>query len=217
VEKEVGKVTTEMQVGVPVEMPPLERLEPVHTKGLRATIGTLRLLLGWTFLWAFLDKAFALGFATGRNVETGAITFFGQNQAWFNGGSPTRGVFAYALHAGPFQGFYENLGNYQMTAQGPTAAPPEWINVVYMVSMLLIGLGLITGVMTRLAAVGGIIWMVIFYTATAIWPDNNPFLDEHIVYSVLLVALIFANAGRYLGLGKFWQQVGFVKDRRWLY
>jgi hypothetical protein len=35
--------------------------------------GMLRIALGWTFLWAFLDKAFALGFATGRNPETGAI------------------------------------------------------------------------------------------------------------------------------------------------
>ena len=71
--------------------------------------------------------------------------------------------------------------------------------------------------MTRLAAAGGIIWMAIFYTATAIWPENNPFVDEHVVYIVVLVGLILANAGRYYGLGKIWQRYGFVKNRAYLY
>ena len=199
-----------------LDMPPVERLEPVHTRGLQAVMGILRLLLGWTFLWAFLDKAFGLGFSTGRDPVTGAITFFGEGQAWFNGGSPTEGVFAYALHAGPFQGLYEGLGNVTMTAQGPAAAPPAWIDAVYMISMLLIGIGLMTGVMTRIAAVGGIAWMAIFYTATAIWPEHNPGVDEHVVEAVVLVALILANAGRYLGFGRAWQRLGFVRGRAWL-
>jgi thiosulfate dehydrogenase [quinone] large subunit len=59
--------------------------------------------------------------------------------------------------------------------------------------------------------------VVIFYLATAIWPENNPFVDEHVVYAMVLVGLILANAGRYWGLGKIWQRVGFVQDRRWLY
>ena len=52
---------------------------------------------------------------------------------------------------------------------------------VYMVALLLIGLGLITGVMTRIAAVGGIAWLAIFYLGTAIWPEHNPFPDDHVV------------------------------------
>src|SRR3972149_10323627 len=47
-----------------------------------------RILLGWVFLWAFLDKAFALGFSTGRNPETGAVDLFGEGAAWLNGGGP---------------------------------------------------------------------------------------------------------------------------------
>ena len=54
-------------------------------------------------------------------------------------------------------------------------------------------------------------------TATAILPEHNPFLDDHVVYAVILVGLILANAGRYYGLGKVWQRVGFVKDRKYLY
>ena len=40
-----------------LEIPALERLEPIHTKGLQRVFGALRLAMGWTFLWAFLDKA----------------------------------------------------------------------------------------------------------------------------------------------------------------
>jgi thiosulfate dehydrogenase [quinone] large subunit len=102
-----------------------------------------------------------------------------------------------------------------MTQAGPAVDP--WIDWVFMASMLLIGLGLLTGVMTRLAAVGGIVWLAVFYLGTAIWPENNPFVDEHVIYAVVLIALIFANAGRYWGLGKVWQRLDAVKNRRYLY
>ena len=51
--------------------------------------GLLRIAMGWTFFWAFLDKAFALGFATGRNPDTGAIDFFGK-AAWYSRWFPDR-------------------------------------------------------------------------------------------------------------------------------
>ena len=199
-----------------IQIPEVERLEPVHTIGLKRVFALMRVALGFTFLWAFLDKALALGFSTGRDPVTGVVDYFG-NAAWINGGSPTKGVFAYALNAGWFTGFYEGLGNVTMTAQGPVANPSVWIDVVYMVSMLLIGLGLITGVMTRLAAAGGLVWVAIFYTATAIWPEHNPVVDEHVLQALILVGLILANAGRYYGLGNIWQRFGFVRDRKYLY
>jgi thiosulfate dehydrogenase (quinone) large subunit len=71
--------------------------------------------------------------------------------------------------------------------------------------------------MTRIAAAGGIVWMAIFYTATSIWPENNPVVDDHIVEAVVLVALILANAGRYYGLGKIWQRFAYVKAHPVLY
>jgi thiosulfate dehydrogenase [quinone] large subunit len=157
----------------------------------------LRVLMGATFLWAFLDKAFALGFSTGRNPETGAIDFFGDS-AWINGGSPTDGVLMYALK-GPFKGLYDGL------------AGLAWVEWVYMLSMLLIGLGLIFGIGTRLAALGGIVWMTIFYTATAIWPEHNPFIDDHVIYAIVLAGIAYVGAGRYYGLGEFWERLPLVK------
>jgi thiosulfate dehydrogenase [quinone] large subunit len=179
--------------------------------GLGVVMGLLRLALGWTFLWAFLDKAFALGFSTGRvvNEETGASTidFFG-DAAWINGGSPTAGVLGFAMK-GPFTDFYQSITGFQMTEMGPTSA--AWVDWVYMLSMLAIGLALILGIGVKLASIGGIIWMAIFYTATAIWPEHNPFVDDHVVEALVLGALIFANAGIYLGFGKAWQRTQLVR------
>lgn len=149
--------------------------------------------------------------------EVGATTgidFFG-DVAWINGASPTVGVVGFATDGSPFQSVIQSLSDYRMTELGPQVA--GWVDWVFMASMLLIGLGLILGIGTRLAAVGGIAWMAIFYGATATWPDNNPFLDDHVVYAIVLVGLILANAGRNYGLGKVWQRVGFVKDRKYLY
>ena len=172
--------------------------EPEAIKGARFW-GVLRILMGWTFLWAFLDKAFALGFATGRNPETGAIDFFGPD-AWINGGSPTDGFLQFGVHTkGFFADFYGGL-------VGAT-----WVEWVYMLSMLLIGLGLILGIGTRVAAIGGIIWMATFYTASAIWPENNPFLDNHVIEAIVLAGIAYVGAGRFLGLGRWWEGTALVR------
>jgi thiosulfate dehydrogenase (quinone) large subunit len=207
-----NKEVEQMDTTTYAEMPVLERLEPVHTPGLQRVFGILRLLLGFTFLWAFLDKTFALGFGTGR-LDDGTIKFFG-DAAWIHGASPTVGVIGFALK-GPFTDTIQSVTGYQMTQTGPTV--DAWVDWLFMASLLLIGLGLFTGVMTRLAAFGGIAWLAVFYLATSIWPENNPFLDEHVIYAVVLVGLVLANAGRYWGLGKIWQRVGWVENRRWLY
>src|SRR5438046_3874502 len=135
--------------------------------------------MGWTFLWAFLDKAFALGFSTGRAVDdagaTVKIAFFG-DASWIHGASPTAGVLGFALK-GPFTHFYQTITGYQMTQAGPTSA--AWVDWIYMVSMLLIGLALILGVGVRLANIGGIIWLAIFFPATALWPEPHPVVREH--------------------------------------
>ena len=173
--------------------------------------------MGWTFLWAFLDKAFALGFSTGRVLneagQTVKIDFFGPD-AWINGASPDG-----RRHRLRAEGSLRRQHpEHHELPDDPGRSAGGWLDRLGVHgSLLLIGLGLISGVMTRLAAVGGIVWMATFYLGTAIWPEHNPFLDDHFVYAIVLVGLILANAGRYYGLGKVWQRVGFVQDRRYLY
>ena len=160
--------------------------------------GILRIALGWTFLWPFLDKTFALGFTTGR-LESGGIDFFGPD-AWINGASPTEGFLQFGVHTKGFLAdFYTGL------------AGSAWVDWAFMLSLLAIGLGLIFGIGTRLAAIGGIAWMVVLYTASAVWPEHNPFLDDHVIYAIVLGGIAYVGAGRYLGFGRWWENTALVR------
>jgi thiosulfate dehydrogenase [quinone] large subunit len=150
----------------------------------------LRIGLGWIFLWAFLDKLFGWGFATA------------QENAWVNGGSPTEGFLTFGT-TGPFEGFYQGL------------AGAAWADVLFMVGLAGIGLALIAGVGVRVAAASGALLMVLMWTA-ALPPENNPFLDDHLIYAGLLAGLAMVNAGDTLGLGRSWARTALVRRLPWL-
>lgn len=175
-----------------------ERPEGGHVVG-GVFWGLLRIGIGWIFLWAFLDKLLALGFATGRDPETGAVDRFG-SAAWVEGGSPTEGFLSQGLHT---KWFFDDLYS--------SLAGEAWVDWVYMLSMATIGILLMLGIATRLAAIGGIIWMVLFYTASAIWPENNPIIDDHVIEAVALAGIAYVGAGRYLGLGRWWERTSIVR------
>jgi thiosulfate dehydrogenase [quinone] large subunit len=156
-------------------------------------LGLLRVALGWVFLWPFLDKTFGLGYSTPRE------------RAWIGGGHPTRGFlngadgwFADAFHA--------------MAG----SAVVEWL---FMLGLLLVGLALILGVGVRVAAVSGAAMMLLMYAAEVPFKRGaatNPFLDEHVVYALALLALAALHAGRALGLGLWWSRRPVVQKNRWL-
>ena len=72
----------------------------------RRVLAALRIAFGLTFLWAFFDKTFALGFHTGYD-EAGQLDRFG-DAAWINGASPTEGFLAFGADD-PFKGFYNGI------------------------------------------------------------------------------------------------------------
>lgn len=148
--------------------------------------GILRLALGWTFFWSFLDKTFGLGFATPAE------------KAWIAGGSPASGFLKHGT-SGPFAEFYQGL------AGNPV------IDVLFMAGMLFVGLALILGIGVRIAGFAGAFMMILIYTAGFLPPKNNPFLDNHIIYAILLTGFALTNAGHYLGLGKRWSETSLVK------
>ena len=184
--------------GAPSPAEPAER-RAAGERGGGVFWGLLRIGIGWLFLWPFLDRLFALGFSTGRNPETGVVDRFG-DAAWINGGSPTEGFLSNGLHTKePFEGFYSGL------------AGQAWVDWVYMVSMAAIGLALILGIATRAAALAGVAWMVLFYTAAAVWPEHNPLIDDRVIEAVALAGIAFVGAGRYLGLGRRWERSALVR------
>ena len=176
--------------------------EPVHEEtprhqAYRYLLALTRISLGWIFLWAFLDKTFALGMETGKNAETGAVDRFG-DAAWIHGGSPTEGFLKFGAD-GPFKGFYNSIGG---------TAFADW---GFMIGLLCIGLALIFGVGMRVAATAGVVMYLLMFTV-ALPPANNPLIDEHILGALTLVALGLLNAGSTWGLGHWWSRTEIVKS-----
>ncbi|MEO3784680.1 hypothetical protein ABGB12_15190 [Actinocorallia sp. B10E7] len=144
-----------------------------------------RLSIGWVFLWAFLDKTFGLGHETP------------EANAWLEGGHPTEGFLSKAAK-GPFQSFYNSLAGYTII---------DWI---FMVGLLGIGVALILGIAMRVAAGAGALMLVMMWSAV-LPPENNIFMDDHLVYALVLIGLALVHAGDTLGLGAWWSRLGLVR------
>jgi thiosulfate dehydrogenase (quinone) large subunit len=175
--------------------------ETVHGKAFQYVAAALRLSIGWVFLWAFLDKTFALGFATGRDPETGVVDRFG-DAAWINGGSPTEGFLSFAAR-GPFKELYNSI------------AGAAWADWLFMLGLAGIGVALMLGIAMRIATAAGAAMLLLMWTAV-LPPENNPFMDDHIVYALVLVALALVGAGRTLGLGRAWERLPIVAQHGFL-
>jgi thiosulfate dehydrogenase [quinone] large subunit len=175
--------------------------EPVHEetprhRTYRYVLALTRISLGWVFLWAFLDKTFALGMETGKNAETGAVDRFG-DAAWIHGGNPTEGFLKFGA-AGPFKGFYNDI------------AGDTWVNWLFMLALAGIGIALVLGITMRVAAAAGTVLLVMMWSVV-LRPENNPFMDDHLVYAMVLVLLALTAAGRTFGLGRYWERLPVVQ------
>jgi len=124
---------------------------------------TLRIFLSFTFLWAFFDKLFGLGFATVAD------------KAWINGGSPTYGFLTNATQ-GPFADIFRSLAGVALV---------DWL---FMLGLLGIGLSLLFKRFLRIGISAGVILMALMYLAI-IPPENNPLIDDHIIYIVSLLLI----------------------------
>ncbi|MFE5917664.1 hypothetical protein [Streptomyces sp. NPDC056468] len=175
-------------------------LSDTHTA--RAYVfASLRLLTGFVFLWAFLDKTFGLGYATPSG------------KGWTDGGSPTKG-FLSGVAAGPMESTFHSW------------AGGAWADWLFMLGLLGISIALIAGVALRLAAVAGTVMMTLMWVAE--WPpaqtlsdgspsmSTNPFAEYHLIYAVVLIALAAVSAGDTLGVGKFWAKLPLVRSSPWL-
>jgi thiosulfate dehydrogenase [quinone] large subunit len=174
--------------------------DPITSNAGRIWAGISRLLLGFVFLWAFLDKNFGLGYTTPSE------------NAWQFGtgdGNPTAGFLKFGTNPeGPLADFFTGL------------APDSgsgFINWLFMFALLGAGVALMLGIFMRIACVGGGILLLSMYLAEAPWAkvtledgtvqaSNNPLIDDHIVYGAVLLLLMFVSAGRYLGLGRLWEE-----------
>ena len=161
----------------------------VRSLAARRALAVLRIMFGFVFLWAFLDKVFGLRFSTPPE------------KSWLNGGNPTKGYLSSS--EGPFSGLYHAL------AGNPV------VNVLFMVGLLAIGVALILGIGMRVAAVSGAIMYVMMWTVV-LPVTTNPVIDDHLLGAVSLVVLALTGAGATWGLGRWWTSLPAVDRHRWL-
>ncbi|UGQ11719.1 hypothetical protein LO772_33960 [Yinghuangia sp. ASG 101] len=166
-----------------------------------AVVAGLRITLGFVFLWAFLDKAFGLGYATKAG------------NGWVEGGSPTEGFLSHV-----------EVGPMASTLRG--WAGEAWADWLFMAGLLGIGAAVVLGVGLRIAAVSGTAMMALMWIAE--WPpakhtesgaatmSTNPFADYHLVYALALIALAAVAAGSRYGLGERWAALPAVRRNSWL-
>jgi thiosulfate dehydrogenase [quinone] large subunit len=148
--------------------------------------GTLRLGMGWIFFWAFIDKVFGLGFATAPDG------------AWLAGGSPTFGFLTFGTK-GPFAELYGAMAGNVLV---------DWL---FMLGLAYVGVALLLGLTVKLGAYTGILMLTLMYTAASILPEHNPFLDDHIIYAVIMIGLAATATGATMGLGRRWATIPLVK------
>jgi len=156
--------------------------------GVIYSLAVARLSLGFVFLWAFFDKLFGLGIATPAG------------RAWVQGGSPTSGFLSGV--GGPFQELFAGLVGI------------VWVDWLFMLGLLGIGLALILGIGLRIAAFSGSLLMVTMWAAS-LPLKSNPIIDDHLVYATILTALAFLDTHP-LSLRPLVSKIGFVKKNRWL-
>lgn len=153
-------------------------------------MAVLRLATGFIFLWAFLDKAFGLGFSTPARA------------AWISGGTPSQGFLNSPAVTGPLKGFFAAI-----------ASPMT--DVLFMLAMLAVGVAVMAGIGLRISAVAGSIVLVFMYLAE--WPfavnagSTNPLVDYHIIYALALIAIAMLSAGDTWGFGRAWKRLSIVK------
>jgi thiosulfate dehydrogenase [quinone] large subunit len=176
----------------PVAVAPQSRSKSIaltREKALSYVWAATRLGLGWIFLWAFLDKAFGLGHETASA------------DSWIHGGSPTEGFLGGSV--GPFSSIYHGI------------AGAGLVDGLFMVGLAVIGVLLLLGIGMRFACGAGALMVVLMWSA-ALPPENNLFLDDHIIYALVLVGLALAGAGNTLGLGRWWTKTSLVRRFGWL-
>ena len=158
----------------------------METNKFKVVLGLLRLAMGFIFLWAFFDKTFGLGFATTPD------------KAWLGGGSPTTGFLQFGVH-GPFENFFHSLAGLAIV---------DWL---FMLGLLFIGATLTLGILVKLGSIAGALLLLLMYLAVGLPPEHHPFIDDHIVYILVMFVLMFTNSGRYFGFGNAWTRTALVQ------
>ncbi len=154
-------------------------------------LAATRIALGFVFLWAFFDKLLGLGISTAAD------------KAWIVGASPTTGFLKFGVNEhSPFRDTFVSL------------AGQPWVDWLFMLGLLGIGVALTLGIGLRIAAVTGTILLYLMWIAE-VPLANNPVIDDHIIYALVLWVVAFGR--REWSLTDWWLSNKAVKKQPWLW
>ncbi|WEV77040.1 DoxX family protein [Janibacter cremeus] len=153
----------------------------------RKLLAAMRILIGWTFMWPFIDKLFGLGYGTESEA------------AVINGGAPAQGYMLNATADSPFAGMF----TWMAETFGSVA------DALFMFGLFGIGLAMLTGAGLKIAAWGGTILMAFMYLAAlpigqANMGFTNPVTDSHWIEALVLLVAAYTLSGDTWGLGRWW-------------
>lgn len=152
--------------------------------GLRL-LAAIRIVMGFMLLWAFADKLFGLGMLTTPEA------------AIINGGSPTE-YYLTELVSGVFTGFFNAM-----------AGNPA-VDLLLMAGLLLVGIGLVMGIASKLSCIGMCVMMALMYMLS-VPPVDNPLVDYHIVYILAVLAVYMLGGFGKWSLEEAWVSLGPVR------
>lgn len=180
---------------------------PVGSRAGWVFLSITRIAIGFYFLWAFLDKLLGLGFSVCRTVAEDATFTIDAlcDAAWVNGGRVTEGYLVFGGNPNsPFNDFFVNLGG------------QAWTDWFFMAGLLGVGISLMLGIGTRIGMISGVAMLVMMYL-TQMPVSTNPFLDDHIIMSIAVIAAVLLEV-RYqaIGIGSWWKRLDLVQKNRWL-
>lgn len=155
--------------------------EFIRSAWARRFLAGLRIVLGFTFFWPFLDKLFGLGYRTDAA------------KGWLDGGKPAQGFMKGA--EGPFGSFFNNIA-------GP------WADWLFMIGLLGIGVAVLAGAGLKIAAWSGALLLALMYLAEfplgTTGTYTNPLFDSHWIEALGLAVIAATYAGDTWGIGKWW-------------
>jgi len=165
----------------------------IRSDSARKVLAALRIVIGFNFLWSFLDKAFGLTYSTAPE------------NAWFAGGSPTRGYLM-----GSSDGWLGPMWE--------AMAGNAFVDAVFMLALLGLGIAAIFGAGLRLAAVAGVLLSVSFYLSQLPIEAGatNPITTAHWYYLLIFLLFPLTDAGRTWGVANIWDRFNVVQRNPWL-
>ena len=112
------------------------------------------------------------------------------------------------IRGGTFTGLFSSIAS-------PAA---DWL---FMLGMLGVGLAVMLGIGTRVAAVSGslimfLMWLAEFPPIAGAEAGTNPLVDYHWAYALVLILVALLYGGDTWGLGKWWKSLSIVQKNRWL-